>query len=35
MDVVNSTHSYATGGTSVEEMWYDNAKHPVSIIVIH
>ncbi|CAO2832927.1 unnamed protein product [Amaranthus hypochondriacus] len=23
MDVVNSTHSYATGGTSVEEMWTD------------
>lgn len=22
MDVVNSSHSYATGGTSVNEFWY-------------
>ena len=35
MDVVNSTHSYATGGTSVEEFWYENATHPVMIVVIN
>jgi DUF1680 family protein len=26
MDIVNSSHSYATGGTSVSEFW-SNPKH--------
>jgi len=24
MDIVNSSHTYATGGTSVDEFWYQD-----------
>lgn len=32
MDLVNSSHTYATGGTSVDEFWYQDISILVSVI---
>lgn len=34
MDAVNSSHSYATGGTSVSEFWYAHKIHSCRLVVV-